>query len=293
VIAIETILERARSLPPLPDTAVRLMTVINDPRSKVEDIVTVIKYDQALTGEVLRLCNSAYFGLSRTVTSLSEAMVCLGTIKVLQIVMAVHTTSLLSREQSGYGLARGILWKHSVAAALAASHFGQLFKLPNANLLFTTGLLHDIGKVVLSEYVGEEFQQIVERVTTGGESFCEAEKEVLGLSHDEIGGMIAEQWKLPDVMVRCIRYHHNPDALDVPDPLIDAVYLADVVCMLLGIGIGSDGLWYRASPAVLARHALNERDLEMVGVQVLCGLQNVEELFGSTAPNQAEAAARR
>ena len=95
--ACKEIADRVGALPPLPDTAVKLVTVLNDPQSTVEQLVEVIKYDQAVTTDVLRLCNSAYFGLSRRITSLNEAMVCLGNVKVMQLVMAVHTNSSESR----------------------------------------------------------------------------------------------------------------------------------------------------------------------------------------------------
>lgn len=281
--AQQDIISRVGTLPPLPDTAVKLMEVINDPSSSVDEIVEVIRYDQAVTADVLKLCNSAYFGLSRSITSLNEAMLRLGTVKVLQLVMSVHTSSILANEQRGYGLDPGVLWRHSVAVALAASIVAQKINLANVNLVFTGGLLHDIGKVVLNEYVAEEFGKILGLVKENRLSFVEAEHQVLGYSHQEIGGKIARMWKLPDPIVRCIRYHHDPGDLETPDPLIDAVYLANCVCLMLGIGLGEDGLYYRADDAVLERNHLNERDLEDVGAQTVVDLQRVEELFASDA----------
>ncbi len=292
--SVEDIVSRVGALPPLPDTALKLMRVMNDPRSSMDDIVEAVKYDQAVTGEVLKLCNSAFFGLSRKVTSLNNAMLTLGTVKVLQLVMSVHTNSMLSREQRGYGLQPGALWKHSVAVALASSLFAQRIKLPNVNLVFTAGLLHDIGKVILNEYVADEFAEIVRRVTDEGMSFGEAEHQVLGFSHEEVGSMIAEKWRLPDAIVRCIRFHHTPGKLDPPDTLVDTVYLANCVCLLLGIGLGEDGLCYRADPAVMERHELGERDLEEVGAQMMIDLKRVEQLFSDAVDtNGCRAPARR
>lgn len=277
--SVEDIIGQVGALPPLPDTALKLMRVMNDPRSSIDDIVEAVRYDQAVTGEVLKLCNSAFFGLSRKVTSLNDAMLSLGTVKVLQLVMSVHTNSILAREQRGYGLQPGVLWKHSVAVALASSLFAQRIKLSNVNLTFTAGLLHDIGKVILNEYVADEFAEIVRRVADEGTSFGEAEHQVLGFSHEEVGAMIAEKWKLPDPIVRCIRFHHTPGQLDPSDTLVDTVYLANCVCLLLGIGLGEDGLHYRADQAVMERHALSEHDLEEVGVRMMIELQRVEQLF--------------
>jgi putative nucleotidyltransferase with HDIG domain len=206
-------------------------------------------------------------------------MILLGSSKVLQLVMSVHSNSLLTSEQQGYGLEPGVLWRHSVAVALASAMFSSRLGLPNGNLAFTAGLLHDIGKVVLNEHVAEEFAEIVRRVTEDGMSFPEAESSVLGFSHDEVGALVVEQWRLPDTMVKCARFHHQPGRLDPPDAIVDTVYLADCVCLLMGIGVGEDGLCYRAEEAVMERNGLREQDLEVIGAQMLTELQKVERLF--------------
>ncbi len=286
--AAKDIIECVGSIQPLPDTALKLMNVMSDPKSKLEDIVSAIKYDQAVTSEVLKLCNSAFFGLSREVTSLEDALKCLGTAKVLQMVMSIHTNNMLAREQKGYGLDPGILWKHSVAVALASSQFAQKLRLADTNLAFTAGLLHDIGKVILNEHVAEEFVEIVRLVTDEQMAFVEAERQVLGFSHEEVGAMIAEKWKLPVPIVQCIRYHHTPSELEPLSPLVDAIYLANTVCLLLGIGIGADGLCSRADPSVLERHGLRESDLEIIGVQVVVELRRVQSMFGDTSATDHE-----
>ncbi len=206
-------------------------------------------------------------------------MLCLGTIKILQLVMSVHTTSLLAREQKGYGLEPGMLWRHSVAVALASSLFAQRLRLANGGLAFTAGLLHDIGKVILNQYVADDFAEIVRRVTADHLSFVEAEQQVLGFSHEEVGALIAETWRLPEAIVQCIRYHHNPGGLDPSNTLVDAVYLANCVCLLLGIGLGEDGLCSRADQAVIDRHGLCEHDLEAIGAQTMTELSRVEHMF--------------
>lgn len=280
---LEDIVSRVGSLPPLPDTALKLMEVMNDPRSSIEDIVEAVRYDQAVTAEVLKLSNSAYFGVSRKIASLQDAVLSLGILKVLQLVMSVHMNSMLSRAQEGYGLEAGALWRHSVAVGLASSLFAKRIGVEDANLLFTAGLLHDIGKVILNEYVAAEYVEIVRRVSEEKKAFVEVEREVLGFSHEEVGGMIGEKWCLPPVIVRCIRYHHAPGQLEEPDPHVDAVYLANCICLLLGIGLGEDGLCSRADERVIERCNLHEHDLEVIGAQTLCELQRVEQIFAETA----------
>lgn len=280
---MDEILARVGGIQPLSATVLRLIDVINDPDSTVTEIVETIRYDQALTARMLKICNSAYFGVSRDVESLEDAMRMLGTLKVLQLVMAVHTNALLSAKQEGYGLAPGMLWRQSVAVAMSAALFAEYTRPPNVSLTFTAGLLHDIGKVVLNEHVAEEFVEIVRRVNEEKMSFDEAETSVLGFSSTEIGATLAEDWKLPPAIIRCIRYHRKPGELSPPDALVDTVYLANCVCMLCGIGLGCDGLCYRADAEVMERYQLRESDLETVGAQMILELKRVESVFADGA----------
>lgn len=288
---MDEIMARVGEIQPLPGTILHLINVINDPKSTVTDIVNTIRYDQAVTTRMLRICNSAYFGLSREVQSLEDAMRFLGTLKVLQMLMAVHTSALLCRSQDGYGLQPGVLWKQSVATALTSTLLADRTQPTNQSLTFTAGLLHDIGKVVLNEYVADQFSQIVQLVSEKQISFLEAEQEVLGFTSTEIGARLAEKWKLPDSIIRCIRYHRTPGALEPPDVLVDTVYLANSVCMLFGVGLGADGLSYRADARVMERYQLKESDLEVAGAQMLIDLKRVEQVFNEDAQTPASMAA--
>ncbi|MCB9849230.1 MAG: HDOD domain-containing protein [Phycisphaerales bacterium] len=275
---IDHILDQIDTLPALPTTSVKIVSIIGNPNASVGEIVEAIKYDQALTGEVLRLCNSAYFGLSRQITSLNDAMVCLGTLKLLQLVMAVHTNGILNQPQAGYGLEGGMLWRQSVATAIAAAEFAKAARYPNVNLAFTAGLLQGIGKLVLSSYVAKSANEILRLVDEEHKSFDDAEKAVLGSTHSEIGALVAERWKLPEVIVRSIRHQHDPSALSPPDTLVDIVHLALCTVLLMGISLGTDGLCYRADESVMARHGLTHADLEVVGMNMCTELQRLAAL---------------
>jgi HD-like signal output (HDOD) protein len=163
--------------------------------------------------------------------------------------------------------------------ALTSTIFAERTRPPSLGLTFTAGLLHDIGKVVLNEYVAREFAEIARLVNEEQFSFDQAEQKVLGSTSSEIGARLGEKWQLPDSIVRCIRYHRTPSELDPPDALVDTVYLADCVCMLCGVGLGEDGLCYRAAPEVMERYHLKESDLEAIGAQMLMDLRRVQELF--------------
>lgn len=278
-LLIDQIVERVATLPHLPDTVCRLITVVSQPDSTLDQIVEIIRYDQALTTEVLRLCNSAYFGLARSIESVDDAVCLLGTVRVFQLVMSAHARILLTRPQEGYGLLPGALWTHSIGVATGAQLLAQRMRIPHLGALFTGGLLHDTGKIVLNEFVAREYAEIARRVREEHVTFSEAEHQVLGYTHAELGGRLAEQWNLPPTITNCIRYHHAPDAAPQPSPLIDAVHLADAVCLVLGVGGGDDGLAYRAVPGLLERYNLSEHDLQSVGAEIVAELRSVQALF--------------
>jgi len=292
VSRIDEIINTIEHIQPLPSTVLRLIDVINNPHSTMDEIIEPIRYDQVLTARMLQLCNSAYFGLSREIGALEDAMRYLGTVKVMQMVMAIHTSTLLSKEVEGYGLAPGMLWKHSVAVALASSVIAERTKPQNPGLTFTGGLLHDIGKVVLNEFVAQEFAEIDRLVREQQMSFDQAEQAVLGTTSMEIGARLAENWKLPEAIVRCIRYHRSPSVLEKPDPLVDTVYLADCVCMLCSVGLGSDGLYYRSDSRIMERYQLEQRDLEVICAQMLVELKRVQLLFDPKKSAHTKAVAR-
>ncbi|MBN2446495.1 MAG: HDOD domain-containing protein [Phycisphaerae bacterium] len=278
---IDEIVEQVHTLPRLQDTALRLIEVVRDPSSSIEQIVATIQYDQVVTAQILRLCNSAYFGMARQVSSIGDAVRFLGTSKLLQLAMAAHTQTLLGRAQTGYGLPPNALWLHSVGVAIGAPMFAHRFGVEHEGLIFTAGLLHDVGKIVLNEYVASEYAEIARIVSTTHSSFLEAEQQVLGLTHPEVGSRIAEEWNLPTEIVDAIRYHHEADSKQPASDLIDAVALADSVCRLAGVGCGYDGMLYRADVAVMERHQLVESDLERVSADMVLQLKSVQKLFGA------------
>ena len=278
-LQLDELVQRAESLPKLPDTTFRLVHVLADPDASIQQIVDIIRFDQTVTTQLLRLCNSAHFGLSRTIASVDDAVRYIGTAELMRLVMAAHTQTLLGPEQAGYGLPPGSLWHHSVGVALGCQVVAEKLAMREQGVLFTVGLLHDIGKIVLNEHVTSEYAEIVRRVNEDSVSFLEAERDVLGVTHPEVGELVAKKWGLPDPIPCCIRYHHEPSALATPDPLVDAVHLSDAACLVFGIGGGDDSQLYRVDETVLERSGLKVSDVENIGASVVHELKSVQALF--------------
>jgi putative nucleotidyltransferase with HDIG domain len=154
-------------------------------------------------------------------------------------------------------------------------------RLHDRHLVFTAALLKDIGKTVLSEHVGSYFDEIEKAITNHDITFRDAEKLVIGIDHAEVGAMVAEKWNFSDRMVDIIRNHHLGDGWPKHDMELAAVYVADTLCMIMGIGVGSDGLAYRFHPKVMKELRINDTDLQMMMASFGERLHEVEDLLAT------------
>lgn len=282
-LQLDAVIQSVEQLPALPSTTVRIVGVATDPTASIDDILEVIQYDQNLTAQVLKLCNSAYFGLSRRIGSLKEALAYLGAMPLLQLIMGVHCNGILRQSQAGYGLLQGMLWRHSCAVALTAQAIGKRTGHTNPGILFTAGLLHDIGKVVLSTFLQDAYQQVLAMVETGLVPFHQAEKRVLGYTHAEIGELVCQQWKLPDMITCAVRYHHDPDMYNdtsiILRSCVEITHLADSIAMIMGMGLGEDGLLYCVDTRLVEKYHLDDRTVELISAEIVGEVERLEKLY--------------
>ena len=275
----DKILKSINNLPAFPATVLKVSEVVGNPDYSVANLVSIIEYDQAITANILRMCNSAYFGVRYKISTLREAMVYLGRENILRVVQAAGTSRFYGNVK-GYYLEATRLWEHSVGVALMSEILGRRICNCADHRLFTAGLLHDIGKVVLGEFVYESFQEIMDLVSNQGYSFLEAEEEVIGANHALLGGKIVSLWNFPPDIINAITYHHRPDLMQEGDDTIPwLIYLADQACLMMGIGGGVDGLAYRGLGEVIDKFKLRQRDFEESIVLLLKNLEKAKELF--------------
>lgn len=275
----DDILESINRLPPFPMVIQRVIQLIDDPKSSAQDVVDVIQYDQSITASVLRACNSAYFGLRRTIHSLREALVMIGFNQLLEIILGQESLHFFHAPCKGYDLDDGELWRHSVSSALLSRIISERLKREATPTHFTAALLHDIGKVALNKFVKDYFGEIERLVQDQHLSFIEAEKEVLGIDHAELGGRITEQWNFPKTIVSSVRYHHTPFLTPENHAMVQLIYLCDLVAMIAGIGGGADGLSYHGYEEVMKQGGLKEKDIERFIVQLNDRLQLVKAML--------------
>jgi HD-like signal output (HDOD) protein len=168
-----------KSFPGMPGTAVKLLALIDDPAMRVSQIEEILRHDPGLTANVLRLANSAYFGIPSKVGSIRQAVILLGLKRLIQMVIAACVSAIMDKSVPGY----------SIAASVAAEGLVKVLKIEAAEEIFTAALLHDVGKLILGDFVKDEFKQI-ETAVAQGISFEMAEKIVLGTNHADVGARI-------------------------------------------------------------------------------------------------------
>ncbi|MBW2305095.1 MAG: HDOD domain-containing protein [Deltaproteobacteria bacterium] len=207
---VEKIIESIDTLPPFPDVARRILEIADSPDIGAKDILEIIQYDQGITANCLKLCNSSYFSLPVKIFTIEQAVALLGLQNIVKIVLAnCMALSPYMKAQKGYGLHPGELWRHSVATATLSQLILKKAGRREDSVLFTAALLHDVGKLVLDRYVAENPAELAALIRKAGLTFTQAEKEVLGIDHAELGGIIAENWKFPVTLVNSIRNHHQ------------------------------------------------------------------------------------
>lgn len=282
---IEKIINEIECLQPISKANSKIMNIISNPDSSLREIVDIVKYDQGMTANLLRICNSAYFSLNREIVSLKQAIAYLGIEKVASLVMINNNAENFNQAHKGYDLKEGELWRYSVASALIAQDLAEKRKLKNLSMLFTSALLKDIGKVILHTYIQDVFEDITHLVQEQAITFVEAEKQILGIDHAELGARVAEKWKFSSRIVHLIRNHHNPDNAEPGDVYLPIIYLADSICMMIGVGVGADGLAYRYHQGVIDKLNFSDIDLQKTIADFWEKLKSIENLIQLSGGN--------
>lgn len=264
LVAIESVVQSVNELPSLPQVALEVMRLTRDPDTSARELNEVICQDQAITANMLRLANSAYYGFPRLIGTVGEAVVLLGFQTVRSIVLTAALGDTLNREVKSYSLAKGELWKHSLGVATAARMIAKRSGYKYQDLAYTAGLLHDVGKIVLADYLEKYYGEVMEKVSSAEVSFADAELEILGIDHAQTGGEVAKKWNFPAEIVEAINLHHKPDLAEQDPKLTAITHIADIMCTLIGVGIGVDGLLYQASANAVEILGLDEIVLEEV-----------------------------
>ncbi|HUK66228.1 MAG TPA: HDOD domain-containing protein [Anaeromyxobacteraceae bacterium] len=283
MIAPEQILARLRQLPTLPATVVRLSALLRDERTGIADFEAVIRPDPALSTNLLKIVNSAYFGLRCKAETVRQALSLLGLRRTSEVAAAAGFAPIIPARLPGYEVEAFSFWQHCVAVAVLTERLSAEVGAPRPELTFTAGLLHDIGKLAIGFFVSQSSAEILAGIHGRGLSFVEAERESLGVDHTGVGESLARAWSLPTVVADVVRWHHTPSAAPESSAreLVELVHVADALSHALGLGADAGELARQVDPATEARLGIVPRRLERVAG---ASLEEIRELACLFAP---------
>lgn len=247
MIGVKDVVKRVKQITPLSQSAMKLMDVIKREDYSLGEITRIVEYDPALTANVLKVVNAPAFGLGQPVTSLARAVAFLGDKTVVGIAIASCAPQVYNKALDGYQAENGDLWRHSLHTAIASRELVKHAKTTvSVEAAFTGGILHDIGKAVLHEFLENGSAALLAAIEEqNAANFADAERQNVGLDHAEVGLALATHWNLPAPLKQCIRFHHAPAEAEEPwRALVYAVHLGDAIAMMGGSGVGADTLLY-------------------------------------------------
>ncbi|MBI2950882.1 HDOD domain-containing protein [bacterium] len=216
-------------LPVFPATHAEIMKLAKSENATSEALAEQIKMDPSMLATILKLVNSAYYGLRKKVDSLKVAVSLLGFEEIANLVMSAQVFQGLGGYKNKLGLDLKGFWRHSVGAGFVARSVAKKLQT-EAETAFLAGMLHDIGKVVLDRFFPDYYIQVMGLVKGGEMSIGQAEEEVLGLTHAEVGGQLAAEWKFSENLQNVIMYHHAPEVARRYQRLVGLVHLSDGIC---------------------------------------------------------------
>ncbi len=272
----DKILKQVSAFPSMPKAAVELRSLLSKEDASVDDIEKILRHDPGLAANVLRLANSAFFGMSSKVTSLKQAVVLLGTRRFAKIAFGACMNKNMDAAVAGYGLSPGELWLHSIAVATTAVALAKNRKFAESKDFFTPALLHDLGKLVLGQFVKAE-QSRIDCMVADGVPVVIAEREVLKTDHAEIGALILAKWSFPDDLISAVWWHHYPDRSENSNPFADIIYLANLMCHSGDDGKPAEAELSLPYSSVLDRLGIQPEQYEVFAARASEWLQTLSE----------------
>lgn len=221
---------------PIPQVALRCLRLVNEGGYAIDQLAEEIRKDQVITARMLSLANSAMFAKRSTIETLDHALIYLGQDQLVKLILTASVHSFFDQSTMGYSLCKGGLYHHSIGCAQVAEALAAKTRKVDHRIAYTAGLLHDIGKVVLDQYVAPAYPLFYRQAMENNENVIATEKRLLGVDHTEVGYLLAKQWLFPESLVHVIRHHHQPNIEDEHKTLAVIVYVADLLLSRFHIG---------------------------------------------------------
>ena len=271
------ILESLNDLPPMHEVVTKAQKIMADPNSNIGDLAAIIETDQSMAVKILKLINSAYYGLGREISSIRQACSLLGLQALRELISAVGVSNVLGGKLKGYEFESGELWLHSIATGFCSRILAETKNRELANDAYTGGLLHDVGKIILDPYVLQRKDAFDDFMKDETKMVIDAEKSILGFDHAEIASDMCKKWRIPENVILAIQYHHYP-TLSEGSELAHIVHTADYLAKLSGLGYSDDDLMCELEEGALEFLGFTQENFSDLSFQVL---EHVQKLDGA------------
>ena len=258
------------ALPTLPGVVAKLCAMVESPDVSAGEIGKLIASDQVLAARILKLVNSAFYGFPGHISSISQAYVLLGFNVVKGLAVSASVFDMMKGQLDE-------LWRHSLACSIATSRIASLIGEPDVEEIAVAGLLHDIGKVALWTRLPEEMEKLMPDVKDGGRQLFDLESEKLGITHPEIGEMLAKQWNLPENLIEPITCHHEPHKSKKFHRRTCIVHLANLITRGLGYTFSDDIYVAPISKKCWSTLGITDENLDNIIEDVLDNLSDIDD----------------
>ncbi len=283
----EQIKEKIKSiiqLPALPAVAMEVVELVDNPKTSASKLGKVISSDQALTAKVLKIANSPFYGFPKKISTIDFAIIVLGFDALKEIVISISLMSSLQKKSDRHFDAR-LFWDHSITTGVVARKLARDLGYRISGEVFVGGLLHDMGISVLHRYFTNEFQRAIDITRETDLTMLEAEESVLGVTHADVGGWLAERWNLPDHLIEAIACHHTPSKAEINPDLVALVHCADAMSQQIGSGPVEFDKGTEFDPSALERLRLSDPQIlsgyvETYGEVLRADIEQVTALSG-------------
>jgi len=252
------------ALATLPEVTTQIITTVENPRSSVGQLHKIISHDPSLSSRILKVVNSAFYGVSGQIGSVERAIVLLGLTAVKNIAVAASLGQLFRGAKLGEGFSAKDLWSHCIAVGVTAREVARKTKMGNSDEAFLAGLIHDVGILVALQTWPEKIQTICSTAKKSGGNFCEIERQILGVDHQALGRGLAEHWKFTKACQLVAGFHHIPSELEEDCPQVYAVHIADTLCCQIDKGFNLTARGQEIDPAALTKLGIDEPQLEEI-----------------------------
>ncbi len=265
---VDTIRDTIRNIPTLPAIVIQVIQTTNNPGSSARDLNKIIMNDQAIVAKILQMANSSFYGLSAKVNNLNRAITLLGFNTVRSLALSISVVDHFKGQSSSEYFNRGKFWEHSMGVAMLSKMLADKHgsgKI-NPDEAYISGLLHDIGIIILDQFFQEKFADILKLIYEGDMNFLEAEETIIGRDHARFGAVVTEAWNYPETLVATIANHHNKDYDGDHADFIHAIYLANILEYKF-TGNSEDKRAPEADPEILAKFIPDDEHMDVIKVK--------------------------